>query len=139
MGDVVINQRDTGVSSWWQGRQPLWKTFWLLYVGIHVLLALTLTQALIGLMGLVPVSWLESDNAGPTLMVAAGVVVLLLLAFFGLCAKAVWRSSAHHTHPLWRWLARAALLLHALWWLVQLGTMVVLYLYGWEAVLGPWL
>ena len=120
--------------SFWRGTQPLWKAFWLVYVAGHVVFGAVLQQC---------VMWVWNSKFADTQMSNDRVLELLtlyltalfvvILLFFIACAVAVWRCSASNTLAVWRWGARAVLVLHGLLLLSQGVVLGYLLLYGWEA------
>lgn len=127
MPATTFNQEPNAARSFFHGTQPLWKAFWLLYVGGHLLL---------GMLNSCGLAWWwmrQSPHAqanpvdGQMLLVLVGGGAAVLLAYFVWCALVVWRCSAQRPHAVWRWSARAVTGLHALCWLMALDALVYLY------------
>lgn len=122
--DIIFERSHTAARSFLYGTQPLWKAFWLLYIGGHLLWGLLSGSALTGVLVYQPQWWEASLQNWPLALATIVGVALLLLAFFAWCALAVWRCSAQSPNALWRWAARAVVGLHALWWLLSMAIVV---------------
>lgn len=132
MPDTTFDHRPSAARSYLQGTQPLWKAFWLLYVGGHLLGWLLSHAGFTWAVAYWAPQWIS--GWAMQLAVVAGVA-LLLMAYLLLCLWVVWRCSAQHPSALWRWAARAVIVLHALCWLTSIGMVVHFYGSGWGAPL----
>lgn len=121
MADIILERGHTGVHSFLEGTQPLCRAFWLLYIGGHLLWGMVSGGALAWVLVYQSQWWEAAIENWPWALAAIGGVALLLLAFFAWCAVAVWRCSAQSPNALWRWVARAVVGLHALWWLLSMA------------------
>lgn len=126
MSDIYFHAPHAAPRSFWQGTQPLWKAFWLLYVGVSVLYALLVGWGLSWLSASASQRMVEGWSGLQLLMLGASLSTLIYLAYFVVCLVVVWRCSAHHPHPVWRRGARGVMLLHVLWWVSNVA-MLVLY------------
>lgn len=122
MSDICFDTHHTATRSFWQGTQPLWKAFWLLYIGGHVICGVVFV--LTGWMESQADWWPEGPLKSQMQVVMAIGIQWLLLAYFVLCFIAVWRSSARHPRVVLRWSARVLLVVHALWWLMELAVWI---------------
>lgn len=111
---------DSPLRSVIQGGLPLWKAFWLLYVGGHVLLAVGIVQVVRIAISTDLLEFSAELISWRTLTSALGLITALFLAYFVLCCTAVWRSSHHHANPMECWGARAILIVHGMWWVLKL-------------------
>ena len=135
MSDIYFHTPHAAPRSFWQGTQPLWKAFWLLYVGVSVLYVLLVGWGLSWLSASASQRMVQGWNGLQLLMWSAGLSTLLYLAYFVVCLVVVWRCSARHPNPVWRWGARGVMLLHMLWWLAN---MAILMLYFSDLDLEMW-
>lgn len=111
--------------SFLHGSQPLWKAFWLLFVGGHLLLGMFLVKLMYGLIA-VQIG-LFNLKEKLVLPVTFCVAVLVCGLYFVFCTLAVWRCGAQHPSQLWRWASRCVLLLYGLSFWTQVGVMGFFY------------
>ena len=87
----------------WLGVAPLWKAFWLIGVGGHVLV-LAVTDLLLGL---VPRSILSQSA-----MIWSGTEWLAYLSYAVFSSVCIWRCAHNASSPVWATLARVAVALN---------------------------
>jgi hypothetical protein len=90
-------------SQYWFGVAPLWKAFWLIGVGGHVLV-LAVTYLLLGL---VPRSILSQSA-----MIWSGTEWLAYLSYAVFSSVCIWRCAHNASSPVWATLARVAVALN---------------------------
>ena len=118
--------------SLWQGTQPLWKAFWLVYVAGHVLFAMVLAQLVIWLQGWYIFEGMSEIQLLGVLTKVCLAIYAVMVLYFAVCAVMVWRCGASSANAFWCWSSRAVLLVHGLWLLMQGVALAYLLRYGWE-------
>ncbi|HEY4664223.1 MAG TPA: hypothetical protein VIG85_04485, partial [Comamonas sp.] len=111
MHDIVaspLHQRP----SFLHGTQPLWKAFWLVYVGGHVLLSMGQAKVLLEVLPRLQMTGMGSQQMIELLSTSITALFVIVLLYFVWCAVVVWRCAARHSNALWCWSARAVLMLH---------------------------
>lgn len=136
MQEATFNFGDS-TRSFLDGTQPLWKAFWLVYVAVSVAYALVVAKGMRWVFTAEALQLVEGWSGVVLLVLALSVSALLYFAYFIMCFVVVWRCSEHHPQPLWRWAARVVIVLHALWWALQIA-LLLLYFGGIDVDMQAW-